>query len=79
VEKEIKSLPRDQLLEAANGAWQSNALLYALLVLQGSDGKLITYADVDIFNQDGTPYESRCVKIKKGEDPIVAFEKMYKD
>jgi hypothetical protein len=78
-EKEIKSPSRDKLLEAANGDWQSNGQLYGLRVLEGPDGKLITYAHVDIFNQDGIAYESRFVEVNEGEDLKAAFKKEYKD
>jgi hypothetical protein len=77
--REIKSLSHDQLLEAANGDWQSNSWFCALLLLESPDGKIITYVAVDIENDGGLSGEARCVEVKKGEDPIAAFEKMYKD
>jgi len=78
-DKEIESLSHDQLVEAANGAWESNGLLYALPVLERPDGKLITYVVVDIYSQGGIPYEPQWVEVKEGEDPKTVFKRMYKD
>jgi hypothetical protein len=77
-EDEIKSLSHEQFLEVALGKWESNGWLFnGPLVLKRADGSLITYVDVDIYNNGGEPYESLSVEIKEGENPKTVFRNEY--